>query len=212
MWFKFLGMRLDDKLSWEGQRAHVYQKAAAGTFMLACLKRTVLHRIRLMIYNSLVRPYFEYCIEVWGCSSDLKVFFKLQKMCVHHISGAGYRSHIDPLFASNKILKIEDLVKYKLLTLAHQVFYASRPLPPLSNLFCISELPNIHLLFKLSQHGSIFGIDYPTVRIPKLWSLEDLEIRNIKKLDAFKSTLYSKLVDGYSTEVSCDNPYCRDCN
>ena len=95
----------------------------------------------------------------------------------------------------------------------HQAFYASRPLPPpLMNLFCISELPNINLLFKFSQHGSIFGIDYPTVRIPKLWSLEDLEIRNIKKLEAFKSALYSKLVDGYSTEVSCDNPYCEDCN
>ena len=132
-WFKFLGMHLDDKLSWEDQHAHVYQKAAAGTFMLACLKRTVPCRIRLMIYNSLVRPYFEYCIEVWGCSkaSDLKVFFKLQKMCVRHISGAGYRSHTDPLFASNKILKIEDLVKYKLLTLAHQAFYASRPLLPI---------------------------------------------------------------------------------
>ena len=96
---------LDDKLSWDGQHAHVYQKAAAGTFMLARLKRTVPRRIRLMIYNSLVRPYFEYCIEVWGCSkaSDLKVFFKLQKMCVHHILGASYRSHTNPLFASNKI-------------------------------------------------------------------------------------------------------------
>ena len=163
--------------TWEGQQAHVYQKAAAGTFMLARLKRTVPHIIRLMIYNSLVRPYFEYCIEVWGCSkaSDLKVFFKLQKMCVRHISGAGYRAHTDPLFASNKILKIEDLVKYKLLTLTHQAFYASRPLPPppppLSNLFSISELPNRNLLFKFSQQGPIFGIDYPTVRIPKLWSL-----------------------------------------
>ena len=104
-WLKFLGMCLDNKLSWVGQCAHVYQKAAAGTFMLACLKRTVLHIIRMLIYNSLIRPYFEYCIEVWGCSkqSDLKVFFKLQKMCVCHILGAGYRSHTDPLFASNKI-------------------------------------------------------------------------------------------------------------
>ena len=55
-WFKFLGMHLDDKLSREGQRAHVYQKALACTFMLACLKITVPHRIRLMIYNSLIRP------------------------------------------------------------------------------------------------------------------------------------------------------------
>ena len=87
-------MCLDDKLSWEGQCAHVYQKAAAGTFMLAQLKRTVPCRIRLMIYNSLVRPYFEYCIEVWGCSkaSNLKVFLQLQKICVRHILGAGYRA------------------------------------------------------------------------------------------------------------------------
>ena len=143
----------------------MYQKAAAGTFMLARLKRTVPHRIRLMIYNSLVRPYFEYCIEVWGCSkaSDLKVFFKLQKMCVRHISGAGYRSHTDPLFASNKILKIEDLVKYKLLTLAHQAFYASHPLPPLSNLFCISEPPNRNLL--LSSHSMALFLELTTQQL-----------------------------------------------
>ena len=52
-------------------------------------------------------------------------------MFVRHISGAGYRSHTDSLFASNNIKKIMDLVKYKLLTLAHQAYYASRPLPPL---------------------------------------------------------------------------------
>ena len=50
-WFKFLGMCL-------GQHAHVYQKA--------CLKRTVPHRIRMLIYNSDIQPYFEYCIKVWG--------------------------------------------------------------------------------------------------------------------------------------------------
>ena len=80
------------------------------------------------------------------------------------------------------------------------------------NLFCISEPPNINYLFKFSQHGSLYGIDYPTVRIPKLWSLEDLELRNIKKLEAFKSAFYSKLVEGYSEEVICDNPFCEDCN
>ena len=66
-WLKFLGMRLDDKLSWEGQRA---QKAAAGTFMLARLKRTVPHRIRLMIYNSLVRPYFEFVLKYGGAQKQ----------------------------------------------------------------------------------------------------------------------------------------------
>ena len=39
-----------------------------------------------------------------------------------------------------------------------------------------------------------------------------LGLRNIKKLEAFKSDLYSKLVEGYSKEVACDNPFCEDCN
>ena len=193
-WFKFLGMRVDDKLSWEGQCAHVYQKAAAGTFMLARLKRTVPHRIRLMIYNSLVRPYFEYCIEVWGCSkaSDLKVFFKLQKMCVRHISGAGYRSHTDPFLPATRFWKSTPW----LICSAFQNF-------PIETYFLSSH--SMALFLELTTQ-------HPTVRIPKLWSLEDLEMRNIKKLDAFKSALYSNLVDAYPTEVSCDNPYCRDCN
>ena len=53
-WFKFLGMCLDDKFSWAGQCAHVYQKAVAVTFMLACLNITLPCRIRMLIYNSLV--------------------------------------------------------------------------------------------------------------------------------------------------------------
>ena len=54
-WFKFLGMCLD-KLSWEGQRAHVYQKAVAGTFMLACLKRTVPHSVSANQIDDLQQP------------------------------------------------------------------------------------------------------------------------------------------------------------
>ena len=84
--------------------------------------------------------------------------------------------------------------------------------PPVPNLFCISEPPNINYIFKFSQHGSLYGIDYPTVRIPKLRSLDDLELRNVKKLEAFKHDLYSKLVEGYSEEVSCENLFGEDCN
>ena len=38
-WFKFLGMHLDHKLSWEGQRAHVYQKASSRYFYASLSKK-----------------------------------------------------------------------------------------------------------------------------------------------------------------------------
>ena len=37
-----------------------------------------------------------------------------------------------------------------------------------------------------------------------------MELRNIKR--NIKSDLYSKLVEGYSEEVTYDNPFCEDCN
>ena len=123
------------------------------------------HCFNLSFQQAFVATQFR-CIEVWGCSkaSDLKVFFKLQKMCVRHISGAGYRSHTDPLFASNKILKIEDLVKYKLLTLAHQVFYASRPLPP-PWLIC-SAFQNLPIeTYFLSSHSMALFLELSTQQL-----------------------------------------------
>ena len=69
--------------------------------------------------------------------------------------------------------------------------------PHVSNLFCISESPNRNYIFKFSQHGPLYGINYPSVRVPKFVSLEDLGLRNIHKLEAFKGELYSKWVDGY---------------
>ena len=116
-------------------------------------------------------------------------------------------------FASNKILNIKVLVNYCLLTIANKAVYDSCPLPtPVMNLFCISEPPNINIFLKFSHHGSLYGSIYPSVMVPKLWSLEALGIWNIHKLEAFKSELYSRLVEGYSKEVTCDNPFCEDCS
>ena len=81
----------------------------------------------------------------------------------------------------------------------------------LGQIVCRSWI-NLDCVPQFSQLGSLYGVDYPAVKIIKLWSLEDLELRNIKKLEAFKSDSYSKLVEIYSEEISCENPFCEDCN
>ena len=50
-------------------------------------------------------------------------------------------------------------------------------------------------------------LGYPSFGVWKTWSHKE-----IKKLEAFKSALYSKLVEGYPEVVTCDNPFCEDCN
>ena len=55
--FKFVGLHLDELLSWDVHHAHVVKKVASGTGILARLKRIVPQRIRLLIYNALIKPH-----------------------------------------------------------------------------------------------------------------------------------------------------------
>ena len=88
-WFKFLGMRLDDKLSWEGQRAHVYQKAAAETFMLARLKFLVLLGLwGLMVRLTWYGRQFPYPLDgsLSSQTADIVVCSGfMSQISVHHV-------------------------------------------------------------------------------------------------------------------------------
>ena len=106
-WFKFLGMRLDDKLSWEGQRAHVYQKASAGTFMLARLKRNCAAQNQIDDFTTASSDHTLSIVLKCGDAqkaSDLKVFFQITEyVCSPHFRGLAIGPTQIHFFASNKI-------------------------------------------------------------------------------------------------------------
>jgi hypothetical protein len=74
----------------------------------------------ISLYNSLVLPHLQYCLMVWGnFETDRnkvqeETLLKLQKRFVGIIAGQGGRYHVDPLFAKNGILKVEDLYRQQL--------------------------------------------------------------------------------------------------
>ena len=65
------------------------------------------------LYYSIIHPYYLYCLSIFGATYDrhLEPLNKLQKRAIRVISGAGFLDHTDPLFYSNKILKVNDLYK-----------------------------------------------------------------------------------------------------
>ena len=68
-----------------------------------------------ILYNSLILPYLQYCILSWGFKSDR--LFKLQTRAVRIITCSKYDAHIEPLFKTLNLLKIEDIMKIKALKL-----------------------------------------------------------------------------------------------
>ena len=113
---KFLGVVIDEYLSFEHHVKQVKGKVARGLGILYKSKRLLNIKSLLQLYNSFIYPYINYCISVWGntCMIYISPLIKLQKKAVRIISGAERLDHTDPLFKELRILRIKEAYAYSL--------------------------------------------------------------------------------------------------
>ena len=62
---KTLGVKIDPHLSWKGNTDEICKKVTAGISTVRRIKPFVDQNTLILIYNDIVRPYFDYCSEVW---------------------------------------------------------------------------------------------------------------------------------------------------
>ena len=65
-YFKFVGLRFDEFLTWEYQVDHISRKLASGNFAINSTKKLLPKKVKMLIYNSLVKSHLEYGIVAWG--------------------------------------------------------------------------------------------------------------------------------------------------
>ena len=87
--------------------AHISKKISKTTGILCRLKRLVPQTVLLTLYNSLVLPYLNYGILIWGHKS-VKLS-ALQKKIVRIITNSKYNAHSQPLFKKCNILQTTHL-------------------------------------------------------------------------------------------------------
>jgi hypothetical protein len=113
--FKFLGIYIDDKLSWNNHVNYIGKKLSKVIGILKRMKSVLPQAILVQLYNSLFLSQIMYSISVWGFKS--RKLFKLQKRAVRIIHNAKYNAHTDPLFKNIDALKIKDVFHLSLLKL-----------------------------------------------------------------------------------------------
>lgn len=137
---RFLGVVMDDKLSWKSHIKHVQSKVSKSIAVINKVKHILDYKSLHTLYCSLVLPYFMYCAEVWGNNykTTLKSLITLQKKAVRTIHKVGYREHIHQLFLKSRLLKFLDIVSYQTAIIMHKA--RNNQLPEnIQSLFCNRE-------------------------------------------------------------------------
>uniref|UniRef100_A0A3Q3EUW8 Reverse transcriptase domain-containing protein n=1 Tax=Labrus bergylta TaxID=56723 RepID=A0A3Q3EUW8_9LABR len=133
---KFLGVTIDHKLCWKPHIKHVKSKLSRSISVLCKAKHILDHKSLHILYCSMILPYLNYCVEVWGTTykSSLLPLVTLEKRAIRTINKAEYYDHTNLLFLHSRTIKFIDLVDYQV---AQIMFKARNKLLP----------GNIHKLF-----------------------------------------------------------------
>ena len=119
---KFLGMLIDDCLSWKNHIDCVSKTISLNIGVMNKLKHFVPTRILYCLYCTLVLPYLNYGILIFGdtCKTYLNKLIRLQKWAMRTVSNSHYRSHTSPIFAKYNVLRVNDMYALELGTFMYR--------------------------------------------------------------------------------------------
>ena len=105
---KFLGIIIDDKLSWKPHIQSVKSKLSSVLSIMYKASKLINTTGMYTLYCSLLHPYLSYCNEIWGntYTSNVKCLFTLQKKAIRLICNADRLAHTNAMFKDMSILKL----------------------------------------------------------------------------------------------------------
>ena len=155
---KFLGVYINDNLNWDDQINNVKSQVAKSCGSLYSIRLHVPPKILRQVYISLVQPYLNYCIPLWGAnfySDSLTKLFILQKKCIRIVARKTEKidnmfQHTKPIFFKLKLLSISSLYYYSTASFATRILTTEIP-RSIFNLFTVSERTNRLILSKFNR-------------------------------------------------------------
>ena len=153
---KFLGVLLDENLTWKYHLSELSKKLARTCGIFFKIRHLLPTNVLVSLYNSLFSSFLQYGIIVWGLTYDIhiKPIYLLQKKVVRAIAFQKFTSPSSPIFSDLKILKLYDLFDLKLLTFVYESVNRLSP-PHFHNFF--TTLSDVHQYdTRQAREGGIF--------------------------------------------------------
>ena len=135
--FKFLGLWVDNNLSFSTHFTNVYNKLLKATFIIRSLAKVLPRYVLRTLYYAYYYSHLSYCVLLWYPMLTMtakNAIYVLQKRLIRTLTNAHFRDHCMPLFKSMKTLTVNDLVYKENVLFVQRIVNAEAPLPVI-NLF-----------------------------------------------------------------------------
>ena len=126
---KFLGLLLDENLSWKHHLSELSKKLTRTCGIFFKVRHLLPTDVLVSLYYSLFASFLQYGIVVWGLTYEtyIKPIFILQKKVVRAITFNNFSAPSAPIFLTLRLLKLQDLFEMKLLTFVYEA--VNKPTP-----------------------------------------------------------------------------------
>jgi len=201
---KFLGIVLDDKLTFNDHRIFVCNKISKNIGILCKLRIILPEKQLFMLYNSLIIPYIQYCAITWASVgiTKLECIHKLQKKALRICTNSPYLAPSRPIFSRLKTLTIYDIHEFQIATL---MYYVKHNLAPTNVLSFFQYNKNIYQ-YNTRSHTKFH---YPVVASqsilnsvkhsgPRIWNHLSNDITSCSNITSFKVKLKRLLINAYT--------------
>ena len=198
---KFLGIIIDDKLSWKPHIQSVKSKLSSVLSIMYKASKLITTTGMYTLYCSLFHPYLSYCNEIWGNTypSNVKCLFTLQKKAIRLICNADRLAHTNAMFKDMSILKLSEFVKYKTAIMMFNLFHGTLPIQ-LQRRF--TKYSSVHstrqnMSFVMVQVRTNIKAMCLSVYGVKLWNTLPDDIKNCTSVNILKKCLKKHFLSHY---------------
>ncbi len=212
--FKFLGIHIDENLSWKYHIQKVCKKITSANYIINKVKNLIPSSTLKTLYSSLVHSHINYGLQIWGRSKYIDKVIKSQKKAIRIIHSKPFNYHTEPLFKFSRILKVQDQYTVNVLIFMHKLKY--HKLPASFNTleyFKYREQPFTRQtkLANCPRARTIYTSLLPLHQFPRTWNELGLDFHDILTVWRLKRQVKYSILTAYDNFVHCNNARCRQC-
>ena len=194
---KYLGIIIDENLKFDAHINTLASKISKNIGIMSRVRYFLSSKQLLLLYNSLILPYLNYCAVVWGFSYDSRLLkiIRLQKRALRIIDNKPYFYPSNQLFVKYKMLKVPELVRAQSIVIL--LAFLNGTLPPIfSRLFKVNRPLNTRSYEHFSvpftrMNFRLFSISFAA---PRAWNrIVGSLYNNIEDVPRSKSVLKNKV-------------------